>query len=143
MKTFKTSRSKNRSVWAGDLRSRVLTIWETARKEGRTHAQILEARTREIYDSPVWLKLASYERAEINAFFHACSDMAYRRDIVWRLGPVEGPLPETADGMGVWGEGSPLSTLCRIPGALYGGHFWRGTEKTFSGYTCTNEDRTK
>jgi hypothetical protein len=136
---FKTSRSVHRRQWARDLQARVITIWDDARKRGLTHDQILTGRQTEIFESPHWGQLSHRERAEINAWFHACSEMAQRRDLVWRLGPKSGPLPE--DVQGQWGEGSPFPPLARTPGALYGAHFWRGTDRPFNAYTCTNAPR--
>lgn len=138
---MKPSRSKDRPVWVRDLESRVITIWEDARKNGHTHEALLEARKARIFDSPHWRQLTQGERARIIAFWNACNDMAYRRDLVWRLGPKDAPLPETLHGMHDWTEGSPLPELSRISGALFGGHFWRGTENPFSGYTCINANR--
>lgn len=129
------SRSKDRPQWARDLVSRVISLWEDARKNGWTHEEILR-RYEEIIHSPHWRQLTQYEHAEVFATYAACSAMAYRRDIVWRLGPASGPLSE--DAQGKWGEGSELSRLCRIPGALYGAHFWRGTDKPFGEYKPTN-----
>ena len=144
---WKVSRSLDRSQWAREHASTAIQIWEHARKEQRTHAWILEQRQRLIYDRPTWRMLTAYERAEVNATFRAASDIAWRRDLTHRLGPVSGPLPEASKPNGSdlhdWSEGSPLPLLARTPGALYGGTFWRGTDSCFDTYSCSNPVREK
>lgn len=128
--TLRPSRSKDRPLWARNLEQHVISIWDTARREGHTHAQILARYAAEVAGSPRFAQLSGVERACIFATFLACSEMANRRDLEWRLGPSTGPLPLPH----VWGEGSALSQLARTPGALYGAHFWRGTDKAFTDY---------
>lgn len=124
------SRSKDRPMWARDLEHRVISIWETARRQQLTHAEILRRYREEIRGDTRYLQLSNEERACIFATYLACSEMANRRDLEWRLGPSSGPLPLPH----IWGEGSQLSALAREPGALYGAHFWHGTDKPFGEY---------
>lgn len=130
------SRSKDRSVWASDIRSRVIELWRAARRDGLTHAEVLRRYKEATTGSPHWRQLTAYERAEVFATYRALSEWMNRTELVWRLGPAKGPLPESAQGQ--WGDGSELSRLCRIPGALYGAHFWKGTDKPFGEYKATN-----
>lgn len=133
--TRRVSRSKNRRLWAQDLESRILWLWQDARRDSLTFDAIL-TRYRAILDnSRTYPLLSQNERARVQHTFSVCMAVNGMRDIVWRLGPESGPLPE--DGQ-VWAEGSELSRLCRIPGALYGSHFWRGTDKPFGEWKPTN-----
>lgn len=128
------SRSKDRPMWARDLEHQTVSLWETARRQHLTHAEILDRYRTEIQESTRYSQLSNEQRACVFATFLACSEITSRRDLEWRLGPASGPLP----GPHVWGEGSTLSTLAREPGALYGAHFWSGTDKPFSEYKPTN-----
>lgn len=130
----RASRSKNRDMWARDLRFRVIFLWEDARKNGWTHEEILGRFISIKAHSLTWPKLTAAEQHDIWTVWDTCQAVAYHRDITWRLGPAEGPLPEDSQ---VWGEGTELSRLARIPGALYGGHFWRGTDKPFGEYKAS------
>lgn len=75
-----------------------------------------------------------YSRGQIDAGFNDI----WRNHVCWMLGPVTGP---TRDSRELWTE--EMSTLCRIPSALYGGHFWtddndQPTDRPFTAYACTN-----
>jgi hypothetical protein len=62
----------------------------------------------------------------------------WQNHVVWMLGPASGP---TRIVHAAWTE--EMSVLCRIPGALYGGHFWtdddgKPTDRVFTDYKPTN-----
>lgn len=133
---YKVSRSKDRPQWARDLASVAIEIWMQAREQTRSHDWILEQRTSRIFKSSTWRMLTDTERAHVRSTFDACSAIAWRRDLVWRLGTAEGPQPESIQGY--WGEGSLFPKLARTPGALYGGHFWKGSDVPFAEYRCSN-----
>jgi hypothetical protein len=139
-RTFKLSRSKDRHTWVRELCSNVVSIWEDARRDGLTYAEILEHyKGPRVMSHPRWFQISASERDTVRAYFSACSDMAWRRDLVWRLGPKDGPHgDEPAPGhVNDW-NGGVLSALAQTPGQLFGAHFWRGTLKPFNEYKPTN-----
>lgn len=105
------------------------------------HGAILEHRTDEIFGDHWYRKLTIADREYLRAVWDTLSDLQWQRDLVWRLGPAEGPVPEDQHDAG-WQEGGIFTILCRQPGKLYGAHFWRGTDLPFNSYACTNPDRT-
>lgn len=133
--TRRVSRSKSRRLWAQDLESRILWLWQDARQDGLTFDAILTRYHSILDNSRTYPLLSEQERDRVRHTFSVCMAVNGMRDIVWRLGPESGPLPE--DGQ-TWGEGSELSRLSRIPGALFGSHFWRGTDKPFGEWKPAN-----
>jgi hypothetical protein len=117
------------------VRARACNVYSLAITCRMTHTDIL-ARMVEIYDSADCKKLTTAYRFGLSATVRVLSDNLWQTHLEWRLGPAEGPLPEPHQDAG--GEGKPLSILCRIPGALYGGHYWKGTNRPFTEYKPTN-----
>lgn len=129
---MRPSRSKDRAMWTRNLEHEVISIWESARKNGKSHTWILEQYQLRVRNSPRFDKLSNEERYGIFTVHLACGEMANRRDLVWRLGPQDGPRAENA----AWDD--QTSQLAR-DGKLYGAHFWRGTDCAFSTYACLND----
>jgi hypothetical protein len=134
--TIRPSRSKQRPVWVRDLEARIVTIFQTAKRNRLTHGEILDMRTSQIFDSPRWRQLTQTEQEYLRGVFSGCMELTQRLDIEWRLGTATVKFsPADIDR---WAEGSELSRLCRIPGALFGGHCWKGTDIPFDGWKATN-----
>ena len=103
-----------------------------------THTALLDKLTA-IYNSADYKKLSNYYRGYIAGIVDSLSAEISRNYLAWCLGPSTGWTRNSAE---PWNE--EMSTLCRLPGQLYGGHFWtddkgQPTQKAFNGYTCINE----
>jgi hypothetical protein len=124
------------------LKSRALDIYRRAVAYKLSHERILELH-RELYADPAWKRLTQAGRFAISELMGQAQSSLYETgQLVWRLGPETGPLPEDCDGWKATETGpGPLSVLCRQPGKLYGAHFWAGTDTPFSPYVSTNEPR--
>lgn len=120
------------------LREAISSVYRSARFSGYAHDQIVE-RLSYIWNSDAWRKMPAYYRDMAREHQRTLSDQLYERDLVWRLGPATGPLPEKVDGWALASDGnSILGVLSRMPGALFGAHFWKGTDKAFGVWHVTN-----
>lgn len=120
------------------MREAISSVYRSARTSYYTHEQILE-RMGWIWDSDVWKKMPKYYRDMAREHQQTLADQLQERDLVWRLGPATGPIPESVDGWAMdANKNSILGVLARMPGALFGAHFWKGTDKPFSTYHATN-----
>jgi len=102
-----------------------------------THARILEEMSA-LYTLPDYKRLTTYYLGYIAGLQAGLDADIWRNHIVWMLGPASGPTRVVHS---EWT--AEMSTLCRIPGALYGGHFWtddggKPTDKVFTDYKPTN-----
>lgn len=118
-----------------------------------------------IYDDPAYKLLSISDREYLRGVIDTLHDQQWR-SMVWRLGPETGPLPEHEDGWKVPscclvaiklkatkcpicyhdlrdGSSCILGDLSRTPNALYGGHFWPGTDIPFTEYKCINRPHCK
>lgn len=129
---MRPSRSKDRIHWYRSLCNECVSIWEEARKYGHTHEWILEQRRIRVFNNPRYEMLSNEERSNICAVFTTMVEVAYRRDIIWRMGTKDSIRPEGAK----WDD--EMSDLCQKKSELYGGHFWRGTDHVFSEYKVIN-----
>lgn len=137
MSTKKRTEADRRLDRHERLRARVNDIYRRARKSHLTHAAILDALTAEVYDHPDYQRIGTYYTGQLAAQARTWQDRMWAEDLIWRLGPAAGPFTE-AENADRWAEGQGASALCRIPGALYGGHFWAGTDCPFTEYKATN-----
>lgn len=106
-----------------------------------THATILEKRSA-LFATNSYKRLTVYYTGYMAGLDDGLMADIWRNHIAWCLGPSTGP---TRQAHTEWTE--EMSALCRIPGALYGGHFWlndddKPTDKAFTDYACTNAERT-
>jgi hypothetical protein len=114
------------------LRSRILDIYSRAKHYHWTHEQILAAMQADVWQQSDCAKLTRDYRAMLSEVMRLSSDRLYDY-LEWRLGPQSGPIRTAGD---AWTD--EMSELCRIPGALYGTHFWKGTDTPFTPYKPTN-----
>lgn len=119
------------------LASTLMGIYSRAESFHLTHDRILELKRTEIYETPSYHRLTRYEMGYLQGISEGLSSSLWRHSVVWRLGPAAKPLAEDATDR--W-DGGPLTILCRVPGALWGGHFWKGTNIPFTAYQPTNEN---
>lgn len=145
-----------------DFRAVIASAFERAKNAHETSEQLIARWAGEdCWKHPHFQRLTYAEIGYLTGYREALQDVLWRRDVIWRLGSVDGPLPENVDG---WipktccvsatklraikcpicehdlqnSTGSVLGDLARTPGALYGGHFWRGTDTPFTEYRITN-----
>lgn len=96
-----------------------------------------------LYASDDYKRLPQYYKGFIQGLQDGLSADIWRNHVVWMLGPSTGP---TRQAHTEWTD--EMSTLCRLPGQLYGGHFWTddngqpALDRPYTEYKCTNPDRT-
>lgn len=83
-------------------------------------------------------KLTGYQLGYVWGIADMLREDIWRNHVAWMLGPSSGPSRQVPS---EWTE--EMSRLCRLPGQLYGGHFWtddngQGTDKVFTEYKPTN-----
>lgn len=117
----------------------------------------------DVYDHPHYARLTIADKEYIRGFRDAL-DGALWDKLQWRLGSIDGPLPIGVDGWKLStccvtaaklhatkcpicyrdlrdGASCTLGDLSRLPGALFGGHFWTGTDDVFTTYKPINRPR--
>jgi hypothetical protein len=102
-----------------------------------THEQLLN-KLSELYQTTDYKKLTPYYQGYVSGLRKGLNDDIWRNHLAWCLGPASGPTRDTSQ---PWTE--EMSTLCRLPGQLYGGHYWtdddgKPTDKLFTEYKPTN-----
>lgn len=92
-----------------------------------------------LYGSDDYKRLPQYYKGFIQGLQEGLSADIWRNHVVWMLGPSTGP---TRVAHTEWTE--EMSRLCRLPGQLYGGHFWTNDDGTpaldrpYTDYHATN-----
>ena len=127
-----------------DIQSRTVLrlndIYSRARSFQSDHDTIM-ADVCAVWDSPEVKRVSQAIRAYLRGYRDALSTALWQ-EMEWRLGPADGPLSHEDQKRGWMSldrpNGGKLSILCREKGALYGGHFWKGTDKPFTAYHCIN-----
>lgn len=109
----------------GDVYSRV----ECYRLTSNAMIELLQ----EVWQSSDYRKLPAYDRGYLHGISDTKRNAIWHSMVEWRLGPATGPI-RTAGG--AWTD--EMSELARTPGMLYGGHYWKGTDKPFTEYRPTN-----
>jgi hypothetical protein len=118
-------------------KSALSDLYMSAKIYRLTHAQILERRSK-LFESNSYRRLTTYYVGYMRGLDDAYMADIWRNHVVWMLGPKSGPTRQVHT---EWTE--EMSTLCRTPGALFGGHYWtddsgKPTDKVFTEYACTN-----
>ena len=114
------------------VHARIADIYARADAFKLSHDRILDLLS-ELYASHDYRRLTSYYRGMAVGQREALASALWQK-LEWRIGPVDGPVSD--DIHKAWLE--PLPTLCRVPGALYGAHYYAGTDKTFNLYKPIN-----
>lgn len=100
-------------------------------------ADRLSEMTTDIYRSDDYKKLTAYDRGYVRGQVDMLRQDIWQNHVVWMLGPATGPTRQVHT---KWTE--EMSTLCRQPGKLCGGHFWlkdgQPTTDIFTEYKPTN-----
>lgn len=125
-----------RADWRHSLQGNIDSVYRAAVHGHWTHTRILAELGDHLYRHVRYGRLTIRDREYLRGYTFAHAHVISERHLVWRLGPASGPCAE--DVQGTWNETTPFSELCRIPGALYGAHFWRGTDQPFGEYKPTN-----
>ena len=122
-----------RVVRFNDFKTRISGIYMRVHIYHLSHDRQMEILTAELYNHPDWKRLTRYELGYLRGLMDAKQNELWNA-VIWRLGPSSGP---TRDVHTEWTE--EMSALCRIPGALYGGHFWKDKpDIAYTPYACTN-----
>lgn len=119
------------------VKSHINSIYSQAVAYRLSHSQILD-KLAEMRATNSYKRLSSYYVGYIAGLGDGLMADIWRNHIVWMLGPSTGPTRRVHT---EWTE--EMSTLCRQPGKLYGGHFWTDdkgepTDKVFTEYKATN-----
>ena len=116
------------------FRIRVNDVFSRVHRFHLSHDEQLALLTKYVYEHPDYKRLTQYELGYLRGLIDTKQNEVWNA-VIWRLGPSTGP---TRDAMSTWTD--EMSTLCRIPGALYGGHFWKDRpDVTYTPYTVTNK----
>jgi hypothetical protein len=91
-----------------------------------------------LYASADYKRLTRYSMGYVAGLAAGYSADIWQNHVIWMLGPSAGP---TRIVHSEWTD--EMSTLCRLPGQLYGGHFWtddngQPTDKPYTEYKPTN-----
>lgn len=98
-----------------------------------THAAILADLTRSIYDDPQYAKLPQIYRFALSEISGQWLSRIHELHLVWQLGPESGPIRSAGD------EWTPeMSELSRTPGALFGSHYWKDSDRLFGEWKAIN-----
>lgn len=105
----------------------------------RSSCDAVSAEILAVWQSPDYLRLPAFERGYVHGLEHGLNADIWRNQVCWRLGPSTGPTRTAIKD--AWT--AEMSTLCRLPGELYGGHFWldddgNPTDKVWTDYKVTN-----
>ena len=114
------------------MKGRQDDIFARARAYKFTHEQMLAARTA-LYETADYQRLTYAQRFGLSELWSYEQSVLWREDLEWRLGPASGPVRTAHD---PWTE--EMSQWSRQPGALFGAHFWKGTDRPFSEYSAIN-----
>lgn len=120
------------------LRSRMVDIYRKHIQLQSTHDRLSADVAESIYNHPHYRKLTIGQRDCLREVRTCWSDRIWELHVDWRLGTALGPIVRENF---AWTP--QLSVLCRIPGALYGGHYWRGSDRLYTQWASTNGDRAR
>lgn len=115
------------------LRTRLIDTIRAAIAFKSTHADLLARETALVWDTPTFQSLTVSQRDCLCEVQRVWRDRLYECHLEWRLGPASGPTRTAGD---PWTE--DMSVLSGTPGALYGAHFWRGSDRLWSEWQCIN-----
>ena len=108
--------------------ARIDSLYRQARMFHWTHTELLDRYRTDVLESPAYRKNTQVNRAFVQGYRDALDDALWL-DMVWRLGPAEGPCRNAHT---EWTE--QMSELSQAK-ALYGGHFWKDApESVFTEY---------
>jgi hypothetical protein len=116
-------------------RSRLVDIYRSACCFHSTHEQILD-RCTTFWQSNDVQRLTIGYRDMLREVQRCHADALYQY-LDWRMGTVDGPIAEASTNDHDWSTGR-LSELSRTPGALYGAHYWIGTDRPFGEWKPIN-----
>lgn len=119
------------------VKSQLNSIYSRAVAFHLSHARILELRT-ELFATNSYRRLTVYYRGYIAGLDDGLMADIWRNHVAWMLGSSTGPTRQSHT---EWT--AEMSELCRLPGQLYGGHYWTDdngnpTDKQFTDYKVTN-----
>lgn len=112
------------------LRGRLRSMFLDAIRGHWTHTRIIEERTKRVLDTPEYRKLTQAYAFGLTAIAGEWFDIISRDYMDWRMGPESGPTRFAH--VDPWTDAD--SELCRTKN-MFGGHFWKGTDIPYNGYT--------
>lgn len=136
--TTKPSRYATTSYNRGErIKARILDVYARARAF-RLHSDTIRDLLTPIYQSADYRKLTQWQRGYVAGLIDGNRNELWNRHVVWMLGPASGPIRVAGT---EWTD--QMSRLSRLPGELYGGHFWlddngQPTDRPFTDYKPTN-----
>lgn len=118
------------------MRSRLVDLFRKHIVYKSTFATILTD-LQELRDSTAYRKLPAYRRDMLAEVTRMWWDRINECHLDWVLGTAEGPIAEARTNDHDWSTGR-LSELARTPGALYGAHYWRDSDRLYGEWKPTN-----
>ena len=115
------------------LRMRLIDTYRKHVQFKSTHVVLLEDVTRLVWNDPKFARLPQYYRGCLREVSRVWSDRIYELHLDWRLGPASGPVRTAAD---AWTD--EMSELSRTPGALFGAHYWRDSDRLYGAWKAVN-----
>jgi hypothetical protein len=98
------------------------------------HSELSAQIRARVYDDPQYKKLNGTYQFGLHEVARCAMDDIWHRHCEWRNGPASGPVRTAIKD--AWTE--QMSELARTPGALYGGHFWKNSDRPYTEYKATN-----
>lgn len=134
MKTGKTRRTRGDRNYDRyeRLRARLIDTVSKHTQYQSTHADLLADERYLVWDTEDCRRLTIGYRDMLREV-QRCYHEGIYRSLEWRLGPAAGPIHTAGE---TWTE--ETSTLARTPGALYGAHFWKGSDRLYGEWKPTN-----
>lgn len=118
------------------LKMRIGDIYRKHIQFKSPHTAILEDLKRSVYETNEYRRLPAFYRFTLSEYSGWNLNRIHCDYVEWRLGPESGPIRVAGD---PWTD--EISALCNTPGALYGSHFWIGSDRLFGEWKPTNEKR--
>jgi hypothetical protein len=129
----KTRADRNYDRYA-ELRARMIDAYRSAIHFKSTHTDLLARLRERIYETKEYRSLPEKYKGMLSECSRCWGDRVNELHLVWRLGNAEGPI--TSARPGEWTEA--LSELANKPGALYGSHFWAGSDRLYGDWKPIN-----
>lgn len=119
------------------VKSRLQAIFSEAIAFHHTADQILSKLTA-LYATEDYRRLTAYYSGYVTGLREGLNQDIWRNHVAWCLGPASGPIRQTPSEWTL-----EMSNLCRLPGQLYGGHYWTddkgiATEHLYTEYKPIN-----
>lgn len=131
------SKSQRRYDRYSDMRGQLIDIIRKHIQYKSPHADMLQEENSRIFHTKAYCSLTISQCDCLREVQRCWHDRIYELHLDWRLGTVDGPVSEASTNDHDWSTGR-LSELSRTPGALYGAHYWKGSDRLYGEWKPIN-----